>query len=77
MKYLIFDDEVEVENANKRWIQARKKAGIFDKKKGKKADVEITKAWDNGMVMKMVKLLVRFRLCLWTNLQKTKEPTKL
>lgn len=49
--FVIFDRESEVRIANRKWVNARRLAGVRDTKKGKPVGVEVTTGWHNGIIM--------------------------
>jgi hypothetical protein len=51
MLYRVFNTELEVAEANGRWLFYKDKAGIHDKKMGQVVNPQITSAWDYGREM--------------------------
>jgi hypothetical protein len=51
MLYRVFNTEIEVAEANGRWLYAKSKAGVYDKKMDQVVNPQITSAWDYGREM--------------------------
>ena len=50
-KYMVFDTQREVSEANGRWLFARSQEPVYDTRKGVPIDPQITSAWDYGRIM--------------------------
>jgi hypothetical protein len=51
MLYRIFNTQVEVDDANSKWMETRRLAGIRDCNLGSPINPEITKGWDAGRIL--------------------------
>ena len=51
MLYRVFDTQVELDEANERWMEARSNAGVCDCRMGNPVNPQVTNAWDNGREM--------------------------